>query len=87
MSSIKYNFLKTNYVHFLGLHQEESQDLNTNMYINVHFWKCHFNEFFYVGRRRRPRNYKRFQHTSNGEQQVWSKNLELNPFFDFKFLS
>jgi hypothetical protein len=48
---------------------------------------CHSHGFLCVGKKRRPENHRRFQHTSRGEQQVRSTNLELNLFFDFNFLS
>ncbi len=34
--SVKYNFLKTNNVPFLGFHQVENQGLNPHMYMSAH---------------------------------------------------
>jgi len=43
--------------------------------------------FLCARRRRRLRDPKSSQHTLRGKQQVWSKNLELQTCFVFKFLS
>jgi hypothetical protein len=46
LSSVKYNFLKTNNAPFLGFHQVENQGLSPHMYINAHSFKVILVDFF-----------------------------------------
>ncbi len=56
------------------------------MYISVHFLKCHSCCFLCAGRRRGLGAPRISQHTSRGNNQVRSKNLEFQPCFVIKFL-